>query len=164
LAETPADLPGLLTGLDSGQILLQDADGKLVWAGMQTSATSPRLAVSPLLSEQGAGEVVVYGDGPAEWFGYDARGAVPYTEIPPDDAEFVASGAAISPDGSLTLVAGPYIIFYESATGNNLGTIQPQDEEGQDLAVRAIRFSPDGHYLLVVTSDGKLRVWAVTTP
>ena len=96
----------------------------------------------------------------AEWFGYNANAAAFYSALPPDEPEFAAS----SPDGSLTLVAGPYIIFYESASGDHLSIIQPQDERGQDLSVRAMNFSPDGHYLLVVTSDGSLRVWAVTTP
>ena len=164
LAETPEGEPGLLTGLDSGQILLQDPDGALKWAGQQVAAMAPRLAVSPLLSEDGVGEVVVYGDGAAEWFGYNANAAAFYSALPPDEPEFAASSAAISPDGSLTLVAGPRIIFYESASGDYLDTIQPQDEQGQNLAVRAMNFSPDGHYLLVVTSDGSLRVWAVTTP
>ncbi len=108
--------PGLLAGLEGGEVEFRSEDGDLWWSGLGTLTESPQVAVWPALDEGGVGDLAVYGEGQAEWYAYDTSGA-DLMDLPEDDPDFASTGAAFSPDGSLMIIAGPYAGFYGRADG-----------------------------------------------
>ncbi len=160
LASSPAQEPGLLIGLEGGAVDFRLASGEPAWSGLGAITASPQVAVWPQLDDGGVGNLVVYGEGQAEWYAYDVTGADLVGDLPTDNADFTAGGAAFSPDGGLLIVAGPYAAFYDRVSGEALGTRESRSAEDAQNQITDISISDDGVFAVLVTSDGLVRLWA----
>lgn len=65
---------------------------------------------------------------------------------------------AVSPDGSLAASGGKSerIRLWNTSTGAEIGQLS-----GHQEPVTALAFTPDNNYLISVSMDGSLRIWAV---
>jgi len=160
IASSPADTPGLLVGLEGGEVEFRSEDGDLWWSGLGTLTESPQVAVWPALDEGGVGDLAVYSEGQAEWYAYDTTGADLIADLPEDDPDFASTGAAFSPDGSLMIIAGPYADFYGRADGASLGMRQAWIADDVPAQIERLSISDNGVYALLITDDGLLRLWA----
>ena len=160
IASSPAGAPGLLVGLEGGEVEFRSEDGDLWWSGLGTLTELPQVAVWPALDAGGVGDLAVYGEGQAEWYAYDTSGADLIADLPEGDPNFASTGAAFSPDGSLMIIAGPYADFYGRADGASLGVRQTWITDDVPAQIERLIISDNGVYALLVTDDGLLRLWA----
>ena len=130
-------------------------------ASFVTAISQPRLHLHPQVEEEGSGQVIVMGDGRAELWRYaDGEGELTMT-YEPSDALYTVTDAALSPDGSLLVTAGNYVIFFDAASGERLVTWSPTNEAGEGVTVQAVGFSPDGQFLWAIDEQGVLHVRGV---
>ena len=160
IAAAPAEEPGLLVGLEGGEVEFWQEGGDLWWTGLGTLTTAPQVAVWPALDRGGVGDLAVYGGGQAEWYAYDTSAADLLADLPEDNADFTSTGAAFSPDGSLLIIAGPYAGFYDRAGGEALGTRESWTADEALAQIEDLSFSEDGVFAVLVTDDGLVRLWA----
>jgi hypothetical protein len=152
------DFELLLAALEGGQVQVWEPESMLY--GFDTPSAAPQLAVSPVFDDDGVGDLLVTGDGVAEWWRYGPESAELLSPIPVGDDAFVAHAGAVSPDGALMTAAGTYVVFYDRITTDYLADWTAQTG-GEPVELRAIAYSPDGDYLLAVTVDGSVRLLAV---
>ena len=159
VSAAPEEASGVLAGLEGGRVEYRLDDGDVPWSDLGAITELPRIAVWSQFDEDGVGDLVVYGEGQAEWYAYDTEDAQLVGDLPEDNPDFASTGAAFSPNGSLLVIGGPYVSFFNRFSGAPLGDWDVTIE-GEPVTINSLRISPDGMYVIAVTDDGLLRLWA----
>lgn len=150
VAFSPAE-DQLITGGFTGQAYFWD---------IQTATRNTRLGyTSPIIdltvSDDGAWLALGIGDGTVRLF--DLEDTSTEAQVLVADAISIRS-LAFSPDASLLAVAvgfpADHVVLWERETGERVTTLQTHLQ-----AVNALRFSPNGEYLLSASDDRRLDVW-----
>ena len=145
---------------DEDQLITGGFTGQVYFWDIQTATRSTRLGyTSPIIdltvSDDGAWLALGVGDGTVRLF--DLEDTSTEAQVLVADAISIRS-LAFSPDASLLAVAvgfpADHVVLWEQATGERLTTLQTHLQ-----AVNALRFSPNGDYLLSASDDGRLDVW-----
>lgn len=152
------DGASMVLGLAGGVVGVYNAVDQSEIASFTPYINRPHVYLRPQNDATTSGEVVVVGDNKAEvWHYADGAGELSLT-YEPSDALYTIVDAALSPDGSLFVTTGHYVIFFDAASGERLVTWGPTDATGEGVTVQAVGFSPDGQFLWVIDEQGVLRL------